>query len=802
MSGKYEYIISLTDQVSGKIQKITGASTETADKFNHMRAAQEKLDRTTKDFGRSISTLRDKMRLLQAERELINPNDLNTLKTYNKEINKLGKEIDKLENVRGGKFKMWMSDAFSSLPGVVTNPLVLAGAGIAAGAKSAMSFESGMGKINATAQYNPKELDVLSGKLKAIVKDNKAALGSAPDAFEKILSQVGDVNQSLSIFDAALKGAKAGSTDMNVVAGALAQSLSIIGKENTNAQEVLDTLFAAKRVGAGEFADFARYMPNLIAGGSNLGIAFKEVAGVFAYMTGKGQSAERAAVLMENAFGALGKSDIRDKLKKAGVDVFDDTGKIRSFVDIFGDLNKVLAPLNDEQKSNVLQSIGLVDKEAKNAFAILTADVMKLADSLSATSNAAGETMRTLLASDNTMNKLHGTWNLLGYVAEDFGSVFLPIVNVGIDALAMVLYGVGSSLEWIIGLFGSWWTHLQEGTPWVIALTTTLTAFGAILAINTALKHKDVIATKAKTLWDSVLAVKTHIATTAQWAFNTAIYACPLAWIVLAIGAVVTAIVYAWNKFEGFREVIMGTWEVIKSFGKSLFDSIVTPFKKIISGISGVATAIGHLFKGNFKEAADAAKKGFSEIGHGMVEGSVVGVIYNAHQKTDYSSAWQKGKQAGRDSWAASQATSTEDGVPGSVIDKVASVAGGKTFESLMASLGGKKGTGSGGKVIDLGNVVANKHNSSDYAGIVNRLNPKVYMPSLARAAAAVALPLSVATAGTPQTFDSLDRPDDKNVRMERFCDQIVINIAHADGKGADEIKNYVIDTLKEFMDA
>ena len=67
---------------------------------------------------------------------------------------------------------------------------------------------------------------------------------------------------------------------------------------------------AAKGVGAGEFADFARYMPNLIAGASNLGIAYKEVAGTFAYMTGKGQSAERAAVLMENAFSVLGRVDV------------------------------------------------------------------------------------------------------------------------------------------------------------------------------------------------------------------------------------------------------------------------------------------------------------------------------------------------------------------------------------------------------------------------------------------------------------------------------------------------------------
>ncbi|AZI55678.1 phage tail tape measure protein [Epilithonimonas vandammei] len=279
MSNVLEYILNLKDGITDKITKISSASDKTTSKM-------QKLEKQTLD--------------------------------NQKAFDKAGKAA---EGYRGK-----LSAMVSAIPGadVLMNPYVIATAALIGAGKAGMSFDEGMAKINTTAQLTAPQLEQLKDN---IIETGMAAkandLYALPEAYEKIISQTGDVIQSQDILKESIIGSKAGFTDQSIVADALAQSLSLIGKENATAREVLDTFFAAKRVGAGEFKDFANYMPGLIASGKALGITYKNVAGQFAFMTGKGFSAEKSAVLLENAYSALGKSDIREGLQAAGINVFD-----------------------------------------------------------------------------------------------------------------------------------------------------------------------------------------------------------------------------------------------------------------------------------------------------------------------------------------------------------------------------------------------------------------------------------------------------------------------------------------------
>lgn len=837
MANKIEYIFSLRDQISAKLAGITATSEKTRSALSGVQEKVRSAEDVFQDTGKTIGSLKARIDALQAEKEWIPADNLPAIKEYNREISRLTNELNELETAAGGgKFKKWASEAFDALPGanLLKNPLVTGITAATFAGSAGMTFDENMAKVNITAQLDEAGLDDLKKRLKQIAADNKTDIQVVPVGFEAINSQVNDVELSLSILDAALKGSKAGFTDLDTVSAALAQTLSIVGKENTTAQEVLDTFFAAKRVGAGEFADFARYMPNLIAGADNLGIAYKEVAGTFAYMTGKGQSAERAATLMENAFSVLGRVDVRKKLSAAGVDVFDDTGKIRSVVDIFTDLQNVLGGLNDEQKSSLLEQFGLVDKEAKSAFSVLMSDTEKLRESMNDVANSTGETTAALGYSRNAVQQATEVWNQFKNIGLQVGEIILPVISAGLTVAGGVLDGVSVVMDTVIGFFSGWYALIQQGNPVIIGLTTTLGILTAAMAVNYAWTQRAVVIGGIKKVLDITQTAVTGGLTAAQLALNAAFMASPLGRIAAGIGVVIGVVTLCWQKFEGFRMVVLGVWEVIKEFGRTLFNSIVAPFQKILSGIGSVGTAIVQLVKGNFSEAAEAAKQGFKEISQGVVTSNPVSIITRTIQNGDYSTAWEKGRQAGRDSWAASredkQTQIVVQPTETTPLQPTSTPMASPNFDKLLASLEtGKKASGKS-KVLDLNETPSNLSESSAYSAITQKLKPRevsLLPESMRKVAATVAVPLAMAA--SPAVADEIPVPNIsdaynvENIRetnntftadnsrnynnngrtyqIGKVCDEVVIHVANTDQKGGETIRAEILGILEELSE-
>lgn len=106
----------------------------------------------------------------------------------------------------------------------------------------------------------------------------------------------------------------------------------------------------------------------------------------------------------------------------------------------------------------------------------------------------------------------------------------------------------------------------------------------------------------------------TIAAAAAQWLFNTALFAFPLTWIIIAIIAVIAAIVLLWNNCETFRNIVTAVWEWIKAVWqtsvsaivgfmqnlwsnvKSTWDNITNAFSTAINAIKGWLQTLGDFF--------------------------------------------------------------------------------------------------------------------------------------------------------------------------------------------------------------
>lgn len=501
------------------------------------------------------------------------------------------KSLDALTEESGKRMGETMNKMKLGFAGMVVGAAIVAPILLAVGA--AQQFEKGMAKINTTAQLSQPELAALRDELLDLGKGAVGDLNKIPAAYEKIISQTNDVVLSTDILKSALKGAKAGFADVDIVSAALAQTLSIVGKENTTASEVIDTLFAAKRVGAGEFSDFAQYLPTLIAAGKNLGLTYQETSGIFAFFTGKGQDAANSAVLMQNAFSALQKVDIQDGFKKAGVAIFDAQGKMRSMVDIFTDLNKITGKMSQEQKTNLFASVGLKDVQARNAFSVLSSDVNKLRESMSATMNPAGELNKALAYGENNSQRWEIALNKLKYVVIKLGTVFLPIATTAAEffgaafgVLADIFSLVASNPvgQFILKLAGAFGV-LTFGVGAFVVVTNLARFAAAKAAVSFATMGMTEVAaafaTGGLTAGMSALAV-------AVWAVLAPLL--PF----IAAGALVVGLFY-------------GMYEGVKSF-----NAMVDGTGEKLTGIAGFFQKVGGVIQGVMDIWKSATSEGFS----------------------------------------------------------------------------------------------------------------------------------------------------------------------------------------------
>lgn len=192
-------------------------------------------------------------------------------------------------------------------------------------------------------------------------------------------------------------------------------------------------------------------------------------------------------------------------------------------------------------------------------------------------------TERLAQTSYGAFNQLRG--KLLGTL-EDLYKVIQPLVIPVLNALGAVLEKIGSFANWAAD-------NIDTLAPIIKVLTAAIG--GYIVATNLAN-----IVTGA---FVAIIKVLTAV-------MNMSIFGL----VVAGIAALVAIITICWNKFAGFRAVVLTVWDTLKGFGQMLKTFVVDRITGLIAGIGKLGLAISKLFKGDFAGAWETAKAGASQF--------------------------------------------------------------------------------------------------------------------------------------------------------------------------------------------
>ena len=191
-----------------------------------------------------------------------------------------------------------------------------------------------------------------------------------------------------------------------------------------------------------------------------------------------------------------------------------------------------------------------------------------------------------------------------------------------INSVIVVLNGFAKSLMGVVDF-------VKENYKWIGILA------GAYVTYRTVMLG--VTSVQAIHTWYTGLSTTAIILNTlvsegwsAAWlALNMAMKANPIGFVITAIAALSAGVVWAWNKFEGFRKVVLGVWEVFKSFASSVWE---------------IAKGLGNILGGIFTFDINQIKRGLNEV---------ISAVGNAGESM--AAAWNKGQEKGAASFAASK---------------------------------------------------------------------------------------------------------------------------------------------------
>lgn len=492
-----------------------------------------------------------------------------------------------------------------------------------------MALNSSLTDLSALTGVVGKGLQEIEGYARATAKTFGVDAAQAAESYKLILGQLTpEIAKSPVALDAmgrsAATLAKTMNNDLVAATGVLTTAMNqyqvstddpIAASEEMS--RMMNVMAAAAREGSSELPFIAQALENSGMAAKAANISFEETNAAIQVLDKAGKKGAEGGVALRNVMATLSEGrflpkEVQAELTAAGVNMSvltDNTRslseRLRALSPIAGDaalITKLFGTANSNAALALMSGTDLMDQYAKAITGTTAAE-----EQAAVVMTSRAEQMARVQAKvdDLKISFFNLTGSLVPYTAA---------ITDGLVPLAQMIPLVQAAGK------GAAWMASMENLRKVATVSST-------------------IATKA--------------AAVAMGALNAVMSANPIAIVVVAVAAVAAAVYAAWQRFEGFRKAVLGTWGVIKEFGSALKTHVTDSFAQLLGGLGKMGQAFVQFFSGDFRKAIATAKDGVADLAGSAVKLTPAGMAVGAVKGGDYKGAWQAGADKGAASWAA-----------------------------------------------------------------------------------------------------------------------------------------------------
>ena len=519
------------------------------------------------------------------------------------------------------KAKSFSDGSKLSMEGIGTG-MTVAGAAISAmGVKSLKSFgqfESSLNQAAVVAGGTAKDigqLDDLANKMGADLPLSAQDCADAMIEMARNGASIGDIKKQ---FPAIAQAATAAGADIKVTAGVVQESMNIWGKSLDSPQQAAAILVQTANASNASIEDMQQALATIGGPAGQAHMSMQVVSESIGLLTNKGFSAAQASMDLGHAItqmmapSAVAKKAMND----LGISFTDAQGNMKKFPDILRDLNQALDKLSPDEKAQKLKALfGASGMQAilplMDSVKNKTNDTKVSWDAYAkAQEKAAGSTKKSTQSLKDQANEMQKN---VGSSIEQLGGNWESLRNKSMKSFQ----GVNGSLIQNANQIMQWATTSNSGiaqftrgfiglSPSIGTATTSVGLFlrnaktiagtlsGGITGISNFIKVGVGIvqvASGAKTATAAfgALAESSKLASIAQWAFNSAILANPITWIVVGIAAVIAALTLFFTKtktgqqmWANFVNWLKNAWNGLSQAATKLWQSVLKSLQPII----------------------------------------------------------------------------------------------------------------------------------------------------------------------------------------------------------------------------